>query len=453
MPPSLMGTLSFSAKTSASIPLSRSGSSLVTTRSALLNATHSITHTRSISHTQVDILTPSTRTSTASDAALTGGERGSSSTVGSLATLMPQSAARAVVALSVVSSAASSFLLASGVGSATAPRIGFVLATVDCRYNDEDTDPSLLQYPLPVGDGLAAHAVGIASSCVVIGLLVAFGAAVSSYTDIFPKKKALSLLRTAESIFHQYYSPNICSGAVLVGRHSNEAGPIVVSVLGASLELSVILHRCYVVVWRLPQEVRCERGPDVPRGTIKSRWVGVLAEQYGAFFEMCRNALFSVRMCFFVELGVSWVMGIIAGWRPSSGSCTTLAAVMFAFSILLCLYELVCWPYQCWRDNVFSCSFACLQIVQSSVAVCIATGWMNSTKPLAVITLCQSCGLIVQLGIAIAWESVLQARRLHSAPPSGASSSLDNCGTLDVPLTATLASNPLSSQAVSHFPV
>ena len=350
-----------------------------------------------------------------------------------LSTLTSESAARATVASAATASIATA-VIASPSAAVAATRIGFVLSSVECQYGAGDAGPDLLQYPVSVGDGLEAYTVGVASSFALTLLVVVFG-------RVFAKGRGkLSwIVQRVEAAFHQYYAPSMASGAVLVVRHASS--PILVACVSvcALCEAGVLLWHCYVVAVLVPREVQCERGPEGMRGTVKTRWVGALVEQHGAFFEMCRSKAAAVRMCFFVELCGSAVMGCIAGWQPTTGSCTPLAVSMLAVAVVLFAYELLYRPYQCIRDNVCGAFFGAMQVAQALCAVALSSGWLKSMDLLASITLCLSWSLVLQLCVAVAWAAVLHARRQAQSLPSGASAA--SGGVLDVPMQ----DNPLDA--------
>ena len=149
--------------------------------------------------------------------------------------------------------------------------------------------------------------------------------------------------------------------------------------------------------------MQCERGREGGRGTIKTRWVAELAEQYGAFFDMCRSERLAVRVCFFVELCGSLLLGCVAGWRPTSGSCSGVAALMLVVATALFLYEVVLLPYRCVRDNAFGVIMGALQVAQCVCALLLTLDWMTSKVLLGWMALCQSCSLIFQLCLTLAW--------------------------------------------------
>ena len=365
----------------------------------------------------------------------------SSAQIAVLSSVVSESSARAVVASGVAASAVAGVFASPGAAVA-ATRIGMVLSSVDCRFNEDDTSPSLLQYPLTVGEGLPAHAIGVASACGLVLLFVGLGAAVS----LGGRTRLLVLVRSVEAVLHQYCGPSMVSGAVLVARHSDSLAAVLSCCVCVCCEACVLLHRGRVVVWRVPREVQCERGPEGGRGTIKTRWVGELAEQYGAFFDMCRSDRLAVRVCFFVELCGSLLLGCVAGWRPTSGSCSGVAALMLVVATALFLYEVVLLPYRCVRDNAFGVIMGALQVAQCVCALLLTLDWMTSKVLLGWMALCQSCSLIAQLCLTLAWVSVLRARRQSAAALD--STPLSRTSLLDVPLQPrppSASHNPLAS--------
>ena len=369
----------------------------------------------------------------------------SSAQIAVLSSVVPESSARAVVASGVAASAVVGVFASPGAAVA-ATRIGMVLSSVDCRFNDDDTSPSLLQYPLTVGEGLPAHAIGVASACGLVLLAVGLGAVVSLGGHSAGMSRLLVLVRSVEAVLHQYCGPSMVSGAVLVARHSDSLAAVLSCCVCVCCEACVLLHRGRVVVWRVPREVQCERGPEGGRGTIKTRWVGELAEQYGAFFDMCRSERLAVRVCFFVELCGSLLLGCVAGWRPTSGSCSGVAALMLVVATALFLYEVVLLPYRCVRDNAFGVIMGALQVAQCVCALLLTLDWMTSKVLLGWMALCQSCSLIAQLCLTLAWVSVLRARRQSAAALD--STPLPRTSLLDVPLQPqppSASHNPLAS--------
>lgn len=289
------------------------------TRSASEAPTYSTCRFRSDSPSSMPSLSRSTTTSPTN--ALRTGVAPALSPVESMSTLMPPSAAQAVV---VTSSGAAVLtgVFASPGAAVAATRIGLVIASVDCQFNDDSMDPQLTQYPLStlvVSSGLTAHAIGVVS-CVALTLAVVAADTFLSYTK--PKRPVL-LARALEATLHQYFGPSVACGTVLVLRHSTAWGHIAFVSAAALTEVTLLSHRAYKAMC-CPLD--CTRSPQGARGTVKSVWSGgPFTERYGPFFEMCRSRRLVVRCAFFVELSASMLMGCIAGWRPPSGSsCTEL---------------------------------------------------------------------------------------------------------------------------------
>lgn len=396
-------TMSIGQSASRSFAASASTS---TTRSASEAPTSSTSHFRSDSPSSMPSLSRSTTTSPTN--VLHIAVAPVLSPAESMSTLMPPSAAQAVV---VTSSGAAVLtgVFASPGAAVAATRIGLVIASVDCQFNDDSMDPQLTQYPLStlvVSSGLTAHAIGVVS-CVALTLAVVAADTFLLYTK--PKKPIL-LARALEATLHQYFGPSVACGTVLVLRHSTVWGHIAFVSAAALTEVALLSHRAYKAMCC---SLECTRSPQGARGTVKSAWSGgPVTERYGPFFEMCRSSRLVVRCAFFVELSASMLMGCIAGWRPPSGSsCTEVAAGMLLIAGLLFLYLAIYRPYSTMQDTAFSLCFAALQVVQAACAVGCAQNSSTALAALAYVTVLQSFGLVVQMACAISWRIVVNARR------------------------------------------
>ena len=127
---------------------------------------------------------------------------------------MSDTSAKAIVGVSTASTGVLA-LVGSPSAAASATRAMLVAGAASCRFDDDDVEPSWLQYPLAVGsDGYSKHTVGCLS-CLVLLAALAVGSVVTPNCT-----KWLTIL---EALGHQYYLPSMSQGAVLVARHTQQS--------------------------------------------------------------------------------------------------------------------------------------------------------------------------------------------------------------------------------------
>lgn len=322
--------------------------------------------------------------------------------------VVPQDAAFAIVWTGTASAGVVS-VLGNPVGAGSAVRAGLVARSVHCLFADGALEPSLLDYPLGhlfLGDAIDMHAAGIAASAILAMLAVVAGNVASVAGWRFP----LSLAQAVEATVHQYFGPSVAGGTVLVLRHSTSVAPVVIVLVFAAVECTIVFHRFYVVLYRVKREVVYSK--EMSGGTVKCKWEGPLVRRFGAFFDSCRDGDCAlVRTVFFVEALFSVAIACVVGWHPLSGTCVASSSVMLCLSLGLLAYLCVWHPYRAKREMGFSLLLGIFQCLQASCALGVTLGWTDGLTPLGVVSLLQMGVLFLQLAVAVFWEVSLQHKR------------------------------------------
>ena len=356
---------------------------------------------------------------------------------------LSEGAARAIVTSSALSAGVASIMGSAGAAGA-ATRIGFVAVAAECEFDDANIDPSPMQYPWPgLGtSGLQSHALGL-TSCAIMSL------ALQCLVLLLPSlsRRGMKLLSAVDALCHQYFAPSVAFGALLVIRHSTLLWEVTVAVGSFVVFVVALAFRMYVVLRRVPQELRFDRRASGSRGTIKSHWEGTPSMfAYASYFDSCRDGNCAVvRLVYFVECGCSVAMGCAAGWRPSSHSdCHYVASVMVVIATILLIYLCVFRPYALRRELFLSIGFAGAQFVQAVTSLFASYQDSTAIEILGKVTLIQCGGLFAQLLLEVAWTSATSMRRQHTHQSQNTGDATTSI--LDVPLIAvgTGASNPLT---------
>ena len=329
--------------------------------------------------------------------------------------------AKAIVGVSTASTGVLA-LVGSPSAAASATRAMLVAGAASCRFDDDDVEPSWLQYPLAVGsDGYSKHTVGCLSCLVLLAALAVGSVVIPNWA------KWLTIL---EALGHQYFVPSMSQGAVLVARHTQQPVQAYVCVATLAAELLFCVHRGYVVLVRVPKDVVFSRHKDDDGHRVKAHWSGALVRSYGPYFDSCRDGGSpAVRMVYFVELSCSVMIGCAAGWRPLEGSCVGVAAFMLGVSALLLCYSVWQHPYDGRLDQSFSVSNSLLLALQAGCSVALVVAESASARSvLGYVTLMQFACFFLQPVVAFTWHCALRARRV-TAP----------VGVLMVPLASPVA--------------
>ena len=339
-------------------------------------------------------------------------ERGRKADVG-VAFLLPSNAARAIVETSAVTSAVAASY-SSATNAAIVTRLALVVQAVDCRYNDEAVDPSIVQYPVPYYPEAWSAPERHTFGC----LVYAFLHLVVVLCQL-RFRRAVKFLSAVEAVAGQFYVPSVVGAVVFVLFHAEAVTPKAVCVACLLAESAVLSHRAYVVICRVPRECLCyaesSRSIISHATSQKRRWQsGSVVTQYGAFFDSTRSTLSSLpcRMAYFVELLCTATMAAAAAIKPQEGSCIGVAAAMCAASVFLLGYLVWFRPYEKRLDNSFSLGSTLMLVLQAVCAVVLTVHESSGARTaLGIVTLAQCCSCVFQLLVVVGWRAALRARR------------------------------------------
>ena len=354
--------------------------------------------------------------------------------------IVTEEAARSIIA-SASGGAFVGGVMGAPMSAAVAVRIGLVASVLHCEFAEDAVEPSSVDYPSHIrvfGDGVGAHASGIASTCLLLLTLILLSIAVPRF---------VALTRTFEAMLVQYFFPSVVRGTMIVLRHSSDAAVIATALLCVVPVAAVTIHRAFVVLYVVPRETTSERMPRGLRGTIKLAWEGLLVKAYGPYFDFCRDgARVLIRAVFFVEVGASTVIAAIVGWTPTASSCDAEAALCLAVVVVLLVYLAALRPYERRREMALSLGFAVVQSMQALCVVLALRGWSHAAPALAVLSLIQYSAIMLQCAVHVAWQFVLIARRntLQRHTGDESASCTANQQALLVPVTAC-SQNPLGT--------
>ena len=323
------------------------------------------------------------------------------------------------VANVVAQTGSASGAVGGAVGSAASAgairRIELVSNVIECVYDEHQIEPSFLQYAVSFELGhehaLSAHAGGMLSSCAFVFVVLIVEAIVERVAGL----KYVQYPCRIEAVAHHFFCPSIAEGAILLARHSHDPLDIGVAAVCATVVFGVVAHRAFVVVWRVPREVRAVREPCGLRGTIKVNWEGDIVDRYGPFFTASSDSSsVLVRTAYFVDLSCSVLMACIVGWKQDSGSCTTVASLVVVVSVAMLVYLAVLRPLAHRRALAFATAFATLQVGQAVGAFVITMGVEDAWTPLGVLTLIQVVAAYVQCCVMIGWKGFVFSRHAAS---------------------------------------
>ena len=354
--------------------------------------------------------------------------------------IVTEQAARSIIA-SASGGAFVGGVMGAPMSAAVAVRIGLVASVLHCEFAEEAVEPSSVDYPPHIrvfGDGVGAHASGIASTCLLLLALLLLSIAVPRF---------VALTRTFETMLVQYFFPSVVRGTMIVLRHSSDAAVIATALLCVVPVAAVTIHRAFVVLYVVPRETTSERMPRGLRGTIKLAWEGLLVKAYGPYFDFCRDgARVLIRAVFFVEVGASTLIAAIVGWTPTASSCDAEAALCLAVVVVLLVYLVALRPYERRREMALSLGFAVVQSMQALCVVLALRGWSHAAPALAVLSLIQYSAIMLQCAVHVAWQFVLIARRNSLQRHTGdeSASCTANQLALLVPVTGC-SQNPLGT--------
>ena len=395
-----------------------------------------------------------------------------------------QVVAEVSVATSTASSAIAS-VLSNPTIAARASRIGTVFTSAACLYNEDDVDPELLQYlasPTVEAFGgtesaAAPHALGALTSAafMVVAVLLPIVLSMFSFTH-----KVASMAARIAAMVVAMYTASVAEGAIFVfrwyGPSPHSGAQIAAAAVSISVVALILIAMAYGLMMGFCHQATVNEEPDSVSGTVKpffvvkheSQWSCLVLSLIEPVVDAWRVGSGALgRVYFFEELVVSGLLGLVAGWRPESGTCLGVALAMVVISIAHAAYLTLVRPYLRRLDAGFSLGFAVLLVLQSGFAVWVTTvaeAERSSSLPFKIlvgIVLAQTWGFIGQLLVQGVWMiAVSHRRKIRRLDNAGGTTTGNDKETRDrvedgtaVPLLTIAGSADDTSAQFSHNPL
>ena len=264
-----------------------------------------------------------------------------------------------------------------------------------------------------------------------------------------PRSPSLSVLAnlqrnfvsTAATVLTAYFGPSVVGDSALLLTHEGGDAACLLGGLSGLLIVCACTACPCVGVIRLTLHSKSSDGGgewDFARPLHVSLWAfGESAADLGRLLS---------RICYFIELGVSFVICVLGAFPPLWGSCVFPVAAMIVVTLLHVAYLLLAGPYRSRLDASFSLVSGCVQsFVALSLLLVVLRGsdsvWLRVSSSLVIV---QSLLFFLQGAANVAVQCAVTARRRVISDAEAPSS----MSTLSVPLAVEMSvSNPLQVPA------
>ncbi len=232
-----------------------------------------------------------------------------------------------------------------------AAALGSLSRVAGCAFVDEDTAPSMLDFPIQLPIGSSSFALFVGSGFVSIGLLVAVPIATTLIFSRVGSRSAVGrkvqkkLIANVALLALGYFGPQAFKLPLLILWHSGDPLERAIAVLCPVLTLCALTPLLEAVIRQFDSAVLVVNSPQLQFHNRQPE--SLFVETYGLLFGGARSTRMIHRLLFFVDLCVACVLQLLDGFRPERDtSCGTVAGLMAAACWFHTTYLLIVRPYR-----------------------------------------------------------------------------------------------------------
>jgi hypothetical protein len=230
------------------------------------------------------------------------------------------------------------------------PALGSLARVPRCAFVDDDTEPSMLDFPIQLPIGSSTFDLFVGSGLLSIGLLVAVPIATALIFGHFGCRSAFGrnvqkkIIANAAILAMGYFGPQAFKLPLLVFWHSTDPLERAIAILCPVLTLVGLIPLLVAVVRHFDSAVIVFDSPELEFNNRHPE--SLFIETYGLLFDAARSTRMHHRLLYFEDLLVASVLQLLDGFRPERDtSCGIVASIMAGVCWFHTIYLLFVRPF------------------------------------------------------------------------------------------------------------